>query len=243
MNMKVLPSISVVVPVGKEEQEWNQLVSDLAALPDSVQVVLIGVKPLTPAEKKQLAEICPGKRITWKVEHPGRAKQMNAGARAASGDYVWFLHADSRVEMLHYQALLRSILKNPSTLHYFNLGFLPDGPKLTRLNCLGAWLRSHFLGIPFGDQGFCLSKELFMKLGEFDEDLESGEDHALVWKARFLGVGTCCTGAKLLTSARKYKENGWLRVTLQHLFATYRQATSELFKSPDHSTASKSYSK
>lgn len=238
MNQRILPSIAVIVPMARGENAWPCLLSDLSNLPDSVQVVLVAVQPLTPAQKRQLSEICPRKKVSWIIEHPGRAKQMNAGARFASADYLWFLHADSRVEMAQYQALLRSILKRPAQLHYFNLGFLPDGPCLTRLNGLGVWLRSHFLGIPFGDQGFCIGREQFFKLEGFDESLSGGEDHALVWRARFLGIGTCCTGSKIFTSARKYKENGWLRVTLKHISATFRQALSEIQRATELRNAS-----
>ncbi len=109
---------------------------------------------------------------------------MNAAANKIKKPFLWFLHADSRLNARSLTSLESSLRAEPDGLHYFDLAFLPDGPRLMILNQAGVWLRSHLLGLPFGDQGFCLKRELFLKLGGFDETAPYGEDHLLVWAAK-----------------------------------------------------------
>jgi hypothetical protein len=91
-------------------------------------------------------------------------------------------------------------------------------------------IRSRFLGLPFGDQGFCLSREHFQQIGRFDEHASYGEDHLLVWSARRQGILIRSVGASIATSARKYQAHGWLRMTLRNAWLTWRQAIPEWWK-------------
>ncbi|MGH7127212.1 MAG: hypothetical protein ACREIV_01495, partial [Planctomycetaceae bacterium] len=160
--------------------------------------------------------------VRWITAAAGRGSQMNAGAEAARNEFLWFLHADSRFTPAAPAALEASIREEPGALHYFHLAFLDDGPSLVRLNARGAWWRSRLLRLPFGDQGFCLRRELFFQLGGYDERAAYGEDQLLVRRARRSGVALRCTGATIATSARKYARHGWARTTLRHLALTGR---------------------
>lgn len=153
----------------------------------------------------------------------GRAKQMNAGAKIAKNPCLWFLHADSRLDARCLKAIDNFDFQK-SQLGYFGLSFLDDGPRTMGINSFGVWFRSRFLGIPFGDQGFVISKSNFEKLGMYREDLGSGEDHALVWASRKNGVKLKYLNASIKTSARKYAQYGWGNATRQHLRETWRQA-------------------
>ena len=161
---------------------------------------------------------------------PGRAEQMNLGASEATGEYIWFLHADSRLNDTTLPSLLASIKSNPDALHYFNLGFYDNKSRFMKLNEAGAKFRSNILKCPFGDQGFCIRKELFDKIGGYPESLPYGEDHVFVWHARQQGIKIRPTGTKLLTSARKYNSGGWFKVTITHQYLWLKQVIPELFK-------------
>jgi hypothetical protein len=214
----VLRALSVVVPVAPGEPALGGLLAQLEALPDGVEVLLVG------AEARP-AGVPP--RFDWRVAPHGRAAQLNEGGRAARGDVLWFLHADSRLTPGTLPALGRSLAADPEALHYFDLRFLDDGPPLMRINEAGVWLRSHLGGMPFGDQGLCLRREHWERLGGFPTDTEYGEDHLFVWRARRAGVRLRPTGGTLLTSARRYRERGWLATTTRHLRLTARQAFLE----------------
>jgi hypothetical protein len=149
---------------------------------------------------------------------------MNRGAHAARGHWLWFVHADSRLDARTLPALDAFIAREEDALAYFDLRYADDGPALTRLNALGANLRARWLGLPFGDQGLVLPAAWFARLGGYDEHVEHGEDHRLVWHARHAGLPLRRFGAPLTSSARKYAEHGWWRTTAKHVRLTVRQA-------------------
>jgi hypothetical protein len=217
----VLHNVSVIVPIAPGETRWMDLLRDLRSLPPGAEVFLVGTEPAADCS----AEIA-GLRaaVVWLESPPGRARQMNLGAARAGRPFLWFVHADSRVSPESPAALGRSLAEHPQALHYSNLAFLGDGPRLMPLNAAGVWFRSHVLGMPFGDQGLCLSGELFDALGRFDEQARYGEDHLLVWAARRAGVPLRCCGGVVHTSARKYHHHGWSRTTGRHLWLTAKQA-------------------
>lgn len=204
--------ISVVIPVAPWDQQWKNLLPDLANLPKGTEIIFCIADEELPLMDCNLKD----KQVRWLSLESGRANCLNSGADAVASKYVWFLHADSRFTKDAYAALEKSIKKYPDGLHYFNIRFLTDGSNLMFINELGARFRSNFFGTPFGDQGLCIKTELFKKIGGFPTDAEYGEDHLFVWHAKQAGVKLYCTGETILTSARKYKKNGWLNTTLKH---------------------------
>lgn len=199
--MITLKHISIVIPVGPEEKALQALLENLRPIEKEAELIV--------------------------VRGTSRPKQLNEGARKATRDFLWFLHADSRLTPNTLAALLESLNKNPHALHYFNLRFLKDGPPLMFINEIGCWIRSQLMWLPFGDQGFCLSKPDFERLGGFPEDVSYGEDHVFVWRARQNGMKLKPTGARLETSARKYRELGWFHITKLYCRLWTRQARPE----------------
>ncbi len=209
--------LSVVVPLAPGETEGAALLTDLAAgLPAAERILAVTANPPFP--------VADGTRLV--VAPRGRAAQMNAAARTATGEFLWFLHADTRLPAGAIDALSNSLHDAPDALHYFHLRF-HDGPAALRLNELGVVARSRLLGMPFGDQGFCLRRELFVALGGFDEAAAFGEDHLFVWTARQHGVRPRRVPATVSTSGRKYAARGWTRTTLRHVRLTFRQAVPQ----------------
>jgi hypothetical protein len=215
--------LSVIVPVGPGEPAWRGLLGDLAVLDRGAEIILVAIAGAAPAEfdAHEYGLRVPAR---WLEAPAGRARQQNAGAAAARGETLWFLHADSRLPAASV-AKAMGFAGRPA-LGYFDLRFRDDGPQLAQLNALGAWIRSHWLGLPFGDQGLILPRRTFHALGGFDESLSAGEDHALVWAARRARIPLAPLRAPLQTSARRYAEHGWLRTTLRHARLTIAQARS-----------------
>ena len=211
-------TLSIVIPVGPGDSAWQRLLPDLAPVRAAeIALVLPSDSPSDPAPFRN-------DRVLRVVAPAGRARQQNAGAAATSAAWLWFLHADSRLASTTLPRLYEFIARNEQVLGYFDLRFQDDGPNWTRLNALGARLRSRWLGLPFGDQGLLLPRRVFEALGGFDESLSSGEDHALVWRAKRAGIPVRSVGAPLLTSARNYAQQGWWRTTARHLRLTCQQA-------------------
>ncbi len=149
-----------------------------------------------------------------------RAKSLNKGVEQANGNFLWFLHADSRITQNNLTALQYSIAQHPDALHYFNLKY--DGGIIMRLNSIGANLRSRLLGLPFGDQGFCLSKKQFEKIGGYPEDTPYGEDVLFIRHGKKKNIKLQNISSPLETSARKYTSQGWLKTTLLHQWFLFK---------------------
>lgn len=215
-----LADLSIVVPVGPDDTAWQGLVEQLAQLAPRPQLLLVFADG-----DPQIAHALP--RCDALATATGRAHQLNAGIAAARREWLWLLHADSRLQGDTIPALCDYLAGEPRALGWFRLAFDDDGPSLTRLNACGANLRARWLGLPFGDQGFVVHRDDARRLGPFDPALAYGEDHAWVWRARRARLPLREIPATLSTSARKYADRGWWPVTREHLRLTWRQARTE----------------
>lgn len=204
--------LSIIVPLGPGEPPPGELLSQLPGEP--------GREVIVSAADPEPAGLPSG--ITWLTGESGRGRQLNLGARTAHAPWLWFVHSDSVLDRTTLQAVVRFIARHRAVIGYCDLQFLSDGPKAAALNASGANLRSCLLGLPYGDQGLCLPAEWFTRLGGFREDLRRGEDLDFVVRARRAGLRTRRIGASILTSARRYRERGWLRTTLEHQRAAWR---------------------
>ncbi|MBI4239167.1 MAG: glycosyltransferase [Deltaproteobacteria bacterium] len=208
--MITFKDISIIIPVGPEENELEALWDDLRPIKKEAELIVI--------------------------RGASRPHQLNEGVRNATRDFLWFLHADSRFAKSTLTALIRALNSDPDVFYYFDLRFLNDGPPLMRINEIGCWVRSRLMGLPFGDQGFCLSTMNFKRVGGFPEEAPYGEDHLFVWRARQKKVRLRSTGAALYTSARRYAKTGWAKLTWAYARQWTRQAWPE-WKKPYEKTS------
>ena len=216
-----VPIVSIIVPLGPGEADAGGLLGQLPSCPIPAELLLVRVDP----DPHPLPPGWPGALAVRQVRsRPGRAAQMNLGATESRGAWLWFLHADTRLDAGSLAALARFVARGEHALGWFDLAFRRDGPWAARLNAAGANLRSRWLGLPFGDQGFVLPASDFRALGGFDEAAPYGEDHLLVWAARAAGIPLRRVGGTVATSARKYARRGWARTTLLHWRLTAAQA-------------------
>lgn len=216
--------LTAIVPLAPGEPAWRALLPRLSALRGVDEVLAVAVEAVDPELDAELAAL-PGTGPAVRLLRAprGRALQQEAGARAARGGWLWFVHADTRFDAGVEAALSRAVRGAPA-LYYFDLRFGADGPRSMRINDVGVWLRCRLFGLPFGDQALLLPAAVYRQLGGFEADVGRGEDHALVWMAHAARVPVRPIGATLRTSARRYAGAGWWTTTLEHLRLTLTQA-------------------
>ncbi len=139
---------------------------------------------------------------------PGRARQMNAAAREASGEWLWFLHADSDVDAETLLGLPEQIAMGGRLWGRFDVS-LDGGHRLLPLVALFMNWRSRLSGIATGDQGIFVQRRLFDAIGGYPE-IALMEDIALSRILRAEGRPLCLR-QRLRTSARRWERHGVLR--------------------------------
>jgi rSAM/selenodomain-associated transferase 2 len=131
----------------------------------------------------------------------GRALQMNAGARAAQGDVLVFLHADTR---------LPAAFDIPRTSRWGRFDVRIEGRHpLLKIIAWAMNLRSRLSGIATGDQAMFVRRELFPGFPE----IALMEDIALSRLLKRRGRPTCLR-QKVVTSGRRWESRGVLRTVL-----------------------------
>ena len=224
------PVLSVIVPVGYHDDSWRALLPTLASLDSEAEICVVATEP-EPGDLPNIKVECGiTASVEWIVATPGRAHQLNVGAAHARGSFLWFVHADSQVGTTAIEGLKRAIATRSSAVYFFDLSFDRTGPSLVRLNELGVRFRSRVLGLPFGDQAFCMHRSLFERLGPFNERVTYGEDHLLVWNCRHQAIPLRPVGVAIVTSSRKYSDRGWLPTTVLHVWRTWRQAFPQFMR-------------
>jgi rSAM/selenodomain-associated transferase 2 len=197
--------ISVVIPTLNEEVNLPVTLRQLAEHPDVELIVVDGGSTDRTIEIAQ--QFTPYVFVT----QPGRAHQMNAGARHATGDILLFLHADTFLLPGALDEIQRRIIGDGAVGGAFDLQI--DSPRrLCKLVAKVASRRSRLLHLPYGDQGIFVWRQVFELLGGFPdipimEDIAFGRLLRREGRVTFIPTG-------LITSGRRWNANGVLKTTL-----------------------------
>ncbi len=196
--------VSVIIPALNEE----------GALPATLAAALAGAPhELIVADGgsgDRTAEIARAHDAITLAGSPGRALQMNRGASAATGEFLLFLHADTRLPQ-DYVALVRAALATPGVAggaFEFAIAGEFAGRRLIER---GTNWRARRRQRPYGDQGLFLRRDMFFELGGFPE-LPIMEDFAFVRRLGRTGEIVLAPGVAL-TSGRRWHRLGALRTT------------------------------
>jgi rSAM/selenodomain-associated transferase 2 len=138
----------------------------------------------------------------------GRANQMNAGADAASGDVLLFLHADTRLPPGADRAALDGLAASGASWGRFDVSIDGRSPLLR----LVAWLmnrRSRLTGIATGDQAVFVARDAFASVGGFPA-LALMEDVALSKRLKRVSPPLCLR-QRVVTSGRRWESRGVVR--------------------------------
>jgi rSAM/selenodomain-associated transferase 2 len=140
----------------------------------------------------------------------GRGVQMNAGAAAATGDILLFLHADTRLPKNADRLILDGLASWGRSWGRFDVRF--DGGGLLALVALMMNWRSRLTEITTGDQALFVARTAFERAGGFPA-IALMEDVALSAKLKRIGK-PLALHACVTTSGRRWRKHGTLRTVL-----------------------------
>lgn len=198
--------IAVIIPVLNEQAGIATTVEAVRRLgPDELIVVDGG-------STDQTREICAEVSVACLASPRGRAAQMNFGAARTCSDILLFLHADTRLPLTAFGDI-RQAMNDPACVGgRFDVRL--DGDK-TMLRVVEKMisLRSRLSKIGTGDQAIFIRREVFQKLGGFQE-IPLMEDIALSRAMKRAGR-VACLRSRVVTSARRWEREGVWRTILK----------------------------
>ena len=207
--------ISIITPIYNESAKIGPFLRELEKLSGDFEVLFAdgGSTDDTLSKIPDCYRVIPcGK---------GRAVQMNTAAREAAGDYLWFLHCDSRVP----EDALQQISASGAGFGCFRIGFDYHGPFMG-CNTVMSNRRAIMDHIAFGDQGIWIRRDLFLAQGGFPE-LPIMEDYEFSRRMKRQKIRLKVLPGRIITSGRRYQTAHPLKTMagmlwLRHL---YRRGT------------------
>lgn len=202
-----MPTLSIVMPVLNEASGIADALDALAELRRrGAEIIVVdgGSRDATVERAR------PGADRVLSAPR-GRAPQMNAGAAAASGAVLLFLHADTRLPHDADHLVRDGLVRTSRSWGRFDVTIAGGSPMLALVATMMN-LRSRLSGIATGDQAIFVRAEAFRTAGGFP-DIPLMEDIALS-KALKRSGRPLCLRARVTTSARRWEIHGVVRTIL-----------------------------
>lgn len=190
--------ISVIIPAFNEEKSIGATLADLQEnhFPEEIIVVDGGSGDRTQEIAASLARVISAPK--------GRACQLNAGARAATGDVFLFLHADTRLPAGGLDTVRGLISSGRTEAGRFRLRFDSDDFSLKLFA-----FHTRFAFFSYGDQAFFVKRDLFEKMEGFSERVPF-EDIEF-YKRLSKSTRPQIIKTPVITSARRFLKVGKMR--------------------------------
>ena len=196
--------LSIIIPTLNEAECLGRTLSGLVGQPGVEVIVADG------GSQDQTVAVAKAAGATVILAPLGRGSQQNAGARAAQGRALLFLHADTRLPE-SFAAHIRETLALPGIVAgAFRFAIGAKGWRFRLLELCANW-RAAWLDLPYGDQALFVSAARFQAMGGFRE-IALLEDVDLVRRLRALGRIALLKNPAL-TSARRWQRLGLVRTT------------------------------
>jgi rSAM/selenodomain-associated transferase 2 len=192
-------NISIIVPLLNEEKTIGQTLRALRSLAPYEIIAVDGDS--TDASRTICAQ--PGVKLL--SAERGRARQMNRGARAASGEVLLFLHADSKLPASALTDITAALSDSRYVGGRFDVRI--EGAHWM-LKIIGALInyRSRLTQVGTGDQALFVRREVFKRMGGFP-DIPLMEDIEFCRALKRMG-GIACLRSRVVTSGRRWERDG-----------------------------------
>ena len=157
-----MSKISIIIPTINEANNLPLLLSDLSFIQKEGEIIIVdcGSKDKTI----DVANIYGAK--VYKSKERNRGLQLNIGAKNSRGDWLMFLHADTRLTHDWFRKINSFLKGNKNSIYYFT--FKINNKKIVyRVLEILVNFRSRFFKQPYGDQGLIIHKTTYLKNNGF----------------------------------------------------------------------------
>ena len=201
-----MTSISIIIPVLNEVNTITQTISTAQTAKDKdIEIIVVD-----GGSNDGTIELIKCLNIQIISSLPGRATQMNCGAKIARGKILLFLHGDTLLPS-NFDRMLEEILVKPKIIAgAFELSIRGKTKGLRIVERMVNW-RSRYLQMPYGDQGIFLPAKIFQEIGGFPE-IPIMEDFELIRQLKKRGQ-IAIVPAPVFTSGRRWQKLGILKTT------------------------------
>ena len=208
-------TISVIIPTLNEERTVMATLARTATLGfDELVVVDGGSTDETPSlvnSYRLSAQSSALSPVQWVTSPPGRARQMNEGAKAGRGEIFVFLHADTQLPDDAKTIIDTTLADRQMVGGRFDVRFDRSSKWGTIISRMMNW-RSRLSGIATGDQALFVRRPIFEQMGGF-ADMPLMEDVEFSRRLKQKGTTAALT-ATVTTSFRRWEQHGPLRTIL-----------------------------
>ena len=201
------PRLSVIIPVLDEAAALGRRQCELRNLRKAVHELIV----VDGGSRDDSLEVSRSFSTTSLVTGAGRARQMNEGARRASGDILLFLHADTRIPEGGAALVGEAMAKKEAVWGRFDVRLSGSHPLFRVVETAMNW-RSRLSGIATGDQGIFVRRSVFERLGGFPP-IPLMEDVELSRTLRRIRPPICLR-EPVVTSSRRWQRDGILKTVL-----------------------------
>ncbi len=229
------PMLSIIIPVLNEAETITSVLKHITknSSPQNIAELILVDGGSSDTTRKLIEEFSATSAVTVQLlsSKKGRAKQMNAGAKIATGNILYFLHADS-FPPKNFDSLIISEVEKGNPAGCFKMKFYSNHWWLR----LASWLtKFSWRACRGGDQSQFITRELFNEIGGYDETFVIYEDNILInelyARKKFVVIQEW-----IGSSARLYRDKGiwylqyhfwaiyvkrWMGADADELFAYY----------------------
>ena len=200
-------NLSIIIPTLNEAKNLPLLLSDLAEIREQSEIIIIDSN--SEDATKDISNIYGA--AYHNIKERNRGLQLNTGAKKAQGNWLLFIHADSRLNKNWSEEISQIISRYRNSIYFFK--FKVNNKNLIfRFLELMVKLRFLFLRTPYGDQGLLIHRNIYFKYKGYKK-IPIMEDIDFINRLKvkeFLYL----LNSSILTSSRKWQRNNFLHQSI-----------------------------
>lgn len=199
--------ISIIIPVLNEAENIGSVISSIQGA-DNIEIIIVD-----GGSQDNTVQIAEDLGVKVILTNRGRALQMNAGAKGATGEIFLFLHGDTQLPQGFETEVRKTFIHSNRIAGAFQLKINSSGAIFRFIEKTVFW-RSKYLQMPYGDQAIFIQATRFNQVGGFPKQ-PIMEDFEFIRRLNPLGIIEILS-ISVITSGRRWEKLGVFKTTLMN---------------------------